>query len=128
MTAILLFAQLHQSTVSSQHPSEPQPPKAKLQLTRLEKHGHERRDYYYWLRERDNPEVIEYLKAENACADAVMAPYKSLDEKLFNEMKARIKQTDLSVPYKLDDYYYYTRYEEGKEYPIYCRKRGSLDA
>lgn len=128
MAAILLFAQLDQSTVSNQRPSEPQPPKAKLQLTRLEKHGHERRDYYYWLRERDNPEVIEYLKAENAYADAVMAPYKSLEEKLFNEMKARIKQTDLSVPYKLDDYYYYTRYEEGKEYPIYCRKRGSLDA
>lgn len=105
-----------------------QPPIAAVRPTKLEKHGHLRIDNYYWLRERDNPEVIEYLKAENAYADAVMVPYKDLEEKLFAEMKARIKQSDLSVPYKLDDYYYYTRFEEGKEYPIYCRKRGSLEA
>ena len=105
-----------------------QPPKAKIQPTKLEKHGHVRTDNYYWLREHDNPEVIEYLKAENVYTDSMMAPVKGFEEALFKEMKARIKQTDLSVPYKLDDYYYYTRYEEGKEYPIYCRKKGSLDA
>ncbi|MER3522795.1 MAG: oligopeptidase B [Ignavibacteria bacterium] len=105
-----------------------QAPRAAVRPTTLEKHGHVRTDHYYWLRERDNPEVIEYLEAENAYTDAIMTPYKELEENLFAEMKARIKQTDLSVPYKLDDYYYYTRYEEGKEYPIYCRKRGSLTA
>lgn len=105
-----------------------QPPKAKAQPTVLEKHGHVRRDYYYWLREREKPEVIEYLKAENAYTDTMMAPVKQFEESLFNEIKARIKQTDLSVPYKLDDYFYYTRYEEGKEYPIYSRKKGTLDA
>ncbi len=105
-----------------------QPPRAKARPQKLEQHGHVRNDYYYWLRDRQNPEVINYLKAENAYAEAMMAPAKELEEKLFAEIKSRIKQTDLSVPYKLDDYYYYTRYEEGKEYAIHCRKRGSLDA
>jgi oligopeptidase B len=95
--------------------------------TRLEKHGHVRIDDYYWLRERDNPEVIAYLKAENDHAEKQMAHTKALEEKLFAEIKGRIKQTDMSVPFRLDDYFYYTRYEEGKEYPIYARKRGSLD-
>ncbi len=128
MIAALLFARLDQTQDSLQMGTPPQPPRAKIQMTRLLQHGHERRDYYHWLRERDNPDVIAYLNAENAYADAVMAPFKSLEEKLFNEIKARIKQTDLSVPYKMDDYYYYTRYEEGKEYPIYCRRRGSMEA
>jgi len=95
--------------------------------TRLEKHGHVRLDDYYWLRERDNPEVIAYLKAENDRAEQQTAHTKSLEEKLFAEIIGRIKQTDMSVPFRLDDYFYYTRYEEGKEYPIYARKRGSLD-
>jgi oligopeptidase B len=95
--------------------------------TRLEKHGHVRIDDYYWLRERDNPEVIAYLKAENAHAEKQMGHTTALEEKLFAEIKGRFKQTDMSVPYRLDDYFYYTRYEEGKEYPIYARKRGSLD-
>ncbi len=128
MMTAFLFARIDQADLQAQAEPVPQPPKAKIQVTRLMKHGHERRDYYYWLRERDNPEVIAYLNAENAYADAVMAPFKNLEEKLFNEMKARIKQTDLSVPYKLDDYYYYTRYEEGKEYPTYCRRKGSMEA
>ncbi len=105
-----------------------QPPMAEIKPHVLEKHGHIRIDNYYWLRERDNPQVLEYLKAENRYTDAVMAPVKQLEQKLFDEMKDRIKQTDLSVPYKMDDYFYYTKYESGKEYPIYCRKRGSLDA
>src|SRR5215204_66059 len=96
--------------------------------TRLETHGHVRCDNYYWLRERNNPEVIRYLNEENAFAAKAMGHTQQFEKKLFEEIKARIKQTDLSVPYKRDDYFYYTRVEEGKEYPIYCRKPGSLDA
>src|SRR6266481_1362355 len=95
--------------------------------TRLEKHGHVRIDDYYWLRERDNPEVIAYLNAENEQAEKAMAKVRPSEEKLFEEIKARFKQTDMSVPYQRDGYFYYTRYEEGREYPIFARKRGSLD-
>ncbi len=95
--------------------------------TKLEKHGHVRVDDYYWLRDRDSPEVIAHLKSENEYAERELAHTKALEETLFEEIKARFKQTDMSVPYKRDDYYYYTRYEEGKEYPIYARKRGALD-
>lgn len=103
------------------------PPVAKAVPHRLEKHGHVRVDNYYWLRERDNPEVIRYLEAENAYTAAMMAHTVDLQERLFREFKARIKQTDISVPFLRDGYYYYTRTEEGRNYPIYCRKKGSLD-
>jgi oligopeptidase B len=95
--------------------------------TALEKHGHVRVDNYYWLRDRDNPAVIQYLTDENDRAAKEMAHARGFEERLFEEIKARFKQTDMSVPYKRDDYYYYTRYEEGREYPIYARKYGSLD-
>jgi len=95
--------------------------------TKLEKHGHTRFDNYYWLRERENPEVIKHLNEENEYAAKEMAHTRAFEEKLFEEIKGRFKQTDMSVPYKREDYFYYTRYEEGKEYPIYARKRGSLD-
>lgn len=91
-------------------------------------HGHKRVDDYYWLKNREDSAVIAYLKAENAYVDTMLSDTRSLQEKLFNEMKGRIKEKDESVPYKLDDYYYYTRYEEGYEYPVICRKKGSLDA
>ncbi|MCY4612769.1 MAG: S9 family peptidase [Nitrospira sp.] len=104
------------------------PPKAKTIPMTLEKHGRSRLDEYYWLSERDNPDVLAYLDAENDYARKVMAHRSKFEDTLFEEIKGRIKQTDLSVPYKLDDYYYYTRYEEGKEYPLYCRKRETLDA
>jgi len=96
--------------------------------TQLETHGHVRVDNYYWLRERDNPEVIRYLNDENALAADAMAHTQEFEKKLFEEIKGRIKQTDLSVPYKREDYFYYTRFEAGKEYPIYCRKLAALDA
>jgi oligopeptidase B len=80
------------------------------------------------LRERDNPEVIAYLNEENAYAENEMAHANPSQQTLFEEIKARFKQTDMSVPYLRDGYFYYTRYEAGKEYPIYARKRGSLDA
>jgi oligopeptidase B len=95
--------------------------------TKLEKHGHTRVDDYYWLRERENPEVINHLNEENDYAAKETAHTRAFEEKLFEEIKGRFKQTDMSVPYKRDDYFYYTRYEEGKEYPIYARKRGALD-
>jgi oligopeptidase B len=105
----------------------PIPPEAKMAPKELEKHGHVRVDNYFWLNQRDNPEVMAYLEAENAYTEAVMAHTKDLREKLFEEIKGRIKQTDLSVPFKQDDYFYYTRTVDGKEYPIYARKSGSLD-
>ena len=104
------------------------PPTAKVVPMELEKHGDVRVDPYFWLRERENPEVIAHLEAENEYTTAVMAHTEEFREDLFEEIKGRIKQTDLSVPFKLDDYFYYSRTEEGKEYPIYARKQGSLDA
>jgi oligopeptidase B len=100
------------------------PPVAAIEPVKLEKHGHIRSDDYYWLNERSNPEVIRYLEAENAYTNAMMTHTKDLENTLFDEIKNRIKQTDESVPYKLDDHYYYTRFEDKKSYPIYCRKRG----
>ena len=104
-------------------PTAPQPPVAKKQPKELTAHGDTRIDNYYWLNERENPEVIAYLNAENAYTQEVMADTEELQEKLFKEIVSRIKQTDESVPFKRDGYYYYTRYEEGKEYPVYVRKK-----
>src|SRR5262245_17874003 len=83
-------------------------------------------DDYFWLREKDNPEVIKHLEAENAYTDEVMKPTKALQETLYKEMLGRIKQTDLSVPYRIGDYWYYSRTEEGKQYPYRCRRKGSM--
>jgi oligopeptidase B len=91
-------------------------------------HGEVRVDNYFWLRDRTNPEVIAYLEAENRYTDAVTADTKELQEKLYQEMLGRIKQTDLSVPERRNGYFYYSRTVEGKQYPIYARKKGSLDA
>ena len=91
-------------------------------------HGDKRVDDYFWLREKDNPAVLDYLKAENTHTEAVMAGTKPLQETLYTEMLGRIKQTDLSVPYHKDGYWYYTRTEEGKQYPVYCRKHVNLEA
>jgi len=103
-------------------------PIAKTQAKELSIHGHTRIDNYYWLNERENPEVIDYLNAENAYLDQVMAPVKPFEEKLFEEMKSRIKKQDESVPVKEGNYFYYVRFIEGGEYPIYCRKKENLDA
>ena len=113
--------------MSQETPSSGLPPLADPQPVTLEKHGHTRIDPFYWLNNRESPDVIKYLTAENDYANAVMAHRKDMEVVLFEEIKGRIKQTDLSVPYKLDGYYYYTRFEEGKEYPIFCRKNESLD-
>jgi oligopeptidase B len=104
------------------------PPVAERRPHELVAHGHARVDDYYWMRDRDDPEVIRYLEAENAYMETVMAHTEGLQERLFEEIRTRIKEDDASVPYRLRDYWYYTRYEEGRDYPIYARKRGSLDA
>ena len=90
--------------------------------------GDVRVDNYFWLREKANPEVMNYLEAENRYTEAMMKPTENLQEKLYKELRSRIKETDLSVPERMGDYYYYTRLEEGKQYPVHCRKKGSLDA
>lgn len=97
------------------------PPVAPLRPTIIRLHGEERRDDYAWLRDRADPEVRRYLEAENAYAERMLAPMKPLQEALFQEMLGRIKQTDLSVPYREGRFLYYTRTEEGRQYPIYCR-------
>ena len=91
-------------------------------------HGYVRGDDYFWLRDKTNPEVMAHLEAENAYAEAVMAPTQELQAKLYDEILSHIKQTDLSVPYRKGAYYYYARTEEGQQYPIYARKAGSLEA
>ena len=91
-------------------------------------HGETLVDDYFWLREKTNPAVMAHLQAENAYSEAVMKPTAPLQEKLYNEMLSHIKQTDVNVPYRWGSYFYYTRTEEGKQYPIFCRKRGSLEA
>jgi oligopeptidase B len=91
-------------------------------------HSDERLDDYFWMRDRTDPTVTAYLEAENAYTEQVMQPTEELQERLYKEMLSRIQETDLSVPYRKGAYFYYTRTEEGKAYPIYCRKKGSLEA
>lgn len=122
-------ATVQQASAAAQEATEVvQPPVARVVPTRLEKHGHVRVDDYYWLKEREDPDVIAYLQEENAYTEAVLADTEELQNALFEEIKGRIKQTDLSVPYRRGDFFYYSRTVDGKEYPIYARKRESLDA
>ncbi|WP_096586936.1 prolyl oligopeptidase family serine peptidase [Calothrix sp. NIES-2098] len=104
------------------------PPVADKHPQVLELHGDRRIDNYFWLRDIDNLQVTAYLEAENTYTAAMMSHTQALQTKLYNEMLARIKETDLSVPFRKDDYYYYLRTEEGKDYPIHCRKKDSLEA
>jgi oligopeptidase B len=102
-----------------QEAEPPSPPMARVAPVADTTHGHVRVDDYRWMRERGSPEVIAYLEAENAYTDAMMRHTEDLQEALFEEMVARIKETDFEVPYRKGDYYYYSRTEEGKQYPIY---------
>ena len=115
-------------TTETEGPVAPPAPSAEKQSIVHEIHGSERSDDYFWLRERENPDVIAYLEAENDYTDAQMAPFQGLQGILVEEMIARIKQDDSTVPMRRGDYFYYTRYTEGAEYPVYARKKGSLDA
>lgn len=103
-------------------------PVAKILPKQLKKHNDIRTDNYFWLNDRENPEVIDYLNQENAYYDAMTVHTKDFQKSLFEEMKGRIKEDDQSVPYLYNGYYYITRYEKGQDYPIYSRKKGSLDA
>jgi len=102
-------------------------PVAKKIKKELTIHGHTRIDPYYWLREREDPNVIAYLEAENAYTDAIMEDTKDFENQLYKEIVGRIRQDDQSVPYLDNGYYYYTRFEQGGEYPLVCRKRGNLE-
>jgi oligopeptidase B len=117
---------------SQRHPrlvgEELAPPVARAEPRVLTLHGETRIDDYFWLRDRSNPEVIAYLDAENVYTGAVMRHTEALQEQLYQEMRGRIKETDLSVPERVDDYFYYTRTEAGGQYPIFCRRHGSLEA
>ena len=106
----------------------PTAPIAKINPKLLEKHGDKRTDNYFWLNDRENPEVIDYLNQENAYYNSMTASTKPFQEELFEEMKGRIKEDDSSVPYFYNGYYYITRFEKDKGYPIYSRKKGSLTA
>ena len=105
--------------------SYPTAPKRPYEITQ---HGQTRIDNYYWMRDRSDPEVLKYLHAENDYLEEIMGHTKSLQETLYAEMKGRIKETDSTVPEKRGEYFHYSRNEEGKQYPIYCRKKGSLDS
>lgn len=114
------------STLAEQTVSA-QPPMATKQPHTTDIHGYTLKDDYFWLREKSNPEVIKYLEGENAYTEEVMKPTKALQETLYTEMLARIKQTDLSVPSRIGEYFYYSRTEEGKQYPYMCRRKGGMD-
>jgi oligopeptidase B len=106
----------------------PQPPMAEKKPKTTNIHGVTLVDEYFWLREKTNPAVLAHLQAENTYAETMMKHTAPLQEKLYNEMLSHIKQTDTNVPYRSENYFYYSRTEEGKQYPIFCRKKGSLDA
>jgi len=132
MTALLLQAALLVTLPAPMMPAQDdgdhkQPPLAKKVSHITEIHGSKLTDDYFWLRDKQNPEVIKYLEAENAYTEELMKPAKGLQETLYQEMLGHIKQTDLSVPSRIGEYYYYSRTEEGKQYPLMCRKKGSLD-
>lgn len=103
-------------------------PQASKKSQLLEIHGHQRQDWYYWMNDRENPKVIDYLNAENAYLKKVMKPTEPLQKQLFEEMKSRIKEQDESVPYFKSGYFWYSRFEKGGEYPVFCRKYRSLEA
>jgi oligopeptidase B len=103
-------------------------PIAEIKPHEMTIHGHTRTDNYFWLKEREDEKVIKYLEDENAYTADALADTKQFQEDLYNEMRSRIKEDDETVPYMDNGYFYYTRYEEGKEYKLHCRKKGSLEA
>src|SRR5438445_4367174 len=106
----------------------PKPPSARREPKVDVVHGEKRQDDYHWLRRKEDPQVRAHLEAENAYTEAVMKPTEALQEALYSEMLGRIKETDLSVPYRKGDSFYYSRTEKGKQYSISCRRKGTLDA
>ena len=135
MTCLLACLSVAAVVLAAAVPEKPSPvgpdaacaPAAQKVPKELSLHGEIRVDDYFWLREKTSPEVIDYLNAENAYTDAVMKPLKPFEDALYREILGRIKQTDLDLPDREGGYFYYCRTEQGKQYPIYCRKAGSLD-
>ena len=129
-TVLTLGLLLPATAWSDAMPQTPKPPVAAMKPFEVKSPNGTRVDEYYWLRDdtRKNPEMLAYLTAENAYKDAMLAPVRPLEEKVYGEIIARIKQDDASVPYRARGYWYYWRYETGKEYPVHARKAGSLDA
>ncbi|MFV8337319.1 S9 family peptidase [Flavobacterium sp. RSP29] len=124
----VIFATSFTNTKAQQMLKNSPIPVAKIIPKSLEKHKETRIDNYFWLNDRENPEVIDYLNKENTYYDAMTAHTKDFKKELFEEMKGRIKEDDQSVPYLYNGYYYITRFEKGQDYPIYSRKKGSLSA
>ncbi len=126
VTLIFLLSMMNNSCNQPQS-IQVKAPDAKKIKKELTIHNDTRIDNYYWLNDREDSEVIAYLEAENAYTEAILKHTEAFQEKIYKEMVSRIKQDDETVPYRSNGYYYYTRYEEGKEYPIYCRKKGNVD-
>jgi oligopeptidase B len=124
LLAIMLFS----PPAFSQNTTTPMPPVAAKKPKTFENFGDKRVDDYFWLREKSAPDVIDYLKAENAYTDAFMKPHEAFRETLYKDMLSRIQETDENVPYRYGDYWYYSRTEMGKQYAIHARKKGSLAA
>jgi len=128
---ILLFSSCGERKKSGKSATQddyPQPPVALIKPDTMQEFRNVRIDNYFWLKDRSNPDVMAYLKAENAYCDTVMAHTRGLGEKLYQEMKARIKEDDQSVPQLDNGYYYYNRTEKDKQYSIYCRKMGNTSS
>ncbi|HTC57114.1 MAG TPA: S9 family peptidase [Candidatus Sulfotelmatobacter sp.] len=125
---VLLFASLLSILAADTAAPLLAPPVAKKVPKTTQVNGRTLVDNYFWLRDKKNPEVKAYLEAENAYTDAVMKPTEAFQKRLYDEMLGRIKETDVGVPYKKGDYFYYSRTEAGKQYQILCRKKGNLDA
>jgi len=126
--ASLIFATSCKKKSDTDNNMDITPPKAEKIAKNLEMHGDVRVDNYYWLNQKDDPEVIDYLERENDYYSKMTADTEEFKDELFEELKSRIKEDDESVPYFYNGYYYITRYETGKDYPIFTRKKGSLDA
>ena len=128
LLSISLFNFISASAQDGNSASMLQPPKTEKEPKVTEINGDRMVDNYFWLREKTNPAVIAHLEAENAYTGAVMKPTEALQEKLYNEILSHIKQTDVNVPYKQGGYYYFSKTKEGLQYPMFYRKKGSLDA
>src|SRR5690348_6999549 len=123
-------AETHFISAAELHAEALRPPLARREPVETVLHGDRRVDHYYWLRKKESPEVIAYLEAENAYTDAILRPTEKLQDELYQEMLRRIQQTDMTVPYRLRGYQYFSATEQGKQYPIHCRRLdtpGSLD-
>jgi oligopeptidase B len=128
LLVVIALISIGGTQIIAQELATPTPPIAKKVPKTTSINGDTLVDNYFWLREKTSPEVISYLEAENAYADALMKPTQELQTKLYDEMLARIKQTDTNVPYRQGDYFYYSRTETGKQYQIYCRRLKAMTA